>query len=46
MELSKKKPELFTRLFATSDANHIAKESTDIISWLKEEVQRLEFSSK
>jgi hypothetical protein len=45
MELSKKKPELFTRLFATTDANHIAKESTDIISWLKEEVQRLESSS-
>jgi hypothetical protein len=46
MELSKKKPELFTRLFATTDANHIAKESTDIISWLKEEVQSLESSSK
>jgi hypothetical protein len=45
MELSKKKPELFTRLFATTDANHIAKESTDIVSWLKEEVQRLESSS-
>jgi hypothetical protein len=45
MELSKKRPQLFTRLFASTDANHIAKESTDIISWLREEeVQRLEAS--
>lgn len=46
LQIKEKKPELFTRLFATSDANHIAKESTDILSWLKEEVQRLESSSK
>ena len=44
MELSRKKPELFTRLFATSDANHVVKESDDILAWLREEVQRLEGS--
>jgi hypothetical protein len=46
LQIKEKNPELFTRLFASYDANHVAKGSTNIISWLKEEVNRLESSSK